>query len=156
MAAWHETSGADTEYLPTDRPSAVSETAGPSHGCASAHAGNATKAWPARSSAPESIRSMPLLARSSHGARAAEETYPGRVLDLSSLDLEEIANALADQTGYEHHWLISPDTGEIAFWTADTGIDGQTPVTSTSWTWSSSSRCRPGSGTRTWPTSPMG
>jgi hypothetical protein len=50
------------------------------------------------------------------------------VLDLSNIDLEEIANALADQTDYEHHWLINPDTGEIAFWTADTGIDGQTPV----------------------------
>ena len=50
------------------------------------------------------------------------------VLDLSSLDLEEIGNALADQTDYEHRWLISPQTGEIAFWTADTGIDGQTPV----------------------------
>jgi hypothetical protein len=50
------------------------------------------------------------------------------VLDLSSLDLEEIAGALADQTDYEHHWLINPVTGEIAFWTADTGIDGQTPV----------------------------
>jgi hypothetical protein len=50
------------------------------------------------------------------------------VLDLSSLDLEEIANALADQTDYEHRWLIDPHTGEIAFWTADTGIDGQTPV----------------------------
>ena len=55
-------------------------------------------------------------------------TYAGLVLDLSSIDLEEIANALAGQTGYEHHWLINPDTGEIAFWTADTGIDGQTPV----------------------------
>ena len=50
------------------------------------------------------------------------------MLDLSSLDLEEIASALAGQTDYEHHWLINPDTGEIAFWTADTGIDGQTPV----------------------------
>jgi hypothetical protein len=50
------------------------------------------------------------------------------VLDLSSLDLEEIANALADQIDYEHHWLINPDTGEIVFWTAGTGIDGQTPV----------------------------
>jgi hypothetical protein len=50
------------------------------------------------------------------------------VLDLSSLDLEEIANALADQTDYEHRWLIDPHTGEIAFWTADTGIDGQAPV----------------------------
>jgi uncharacterized protein UPF0158 len=50
------------------------------------------------------------------------------VLDLSSLDLEEIGNALADQTDYEHWWLINPETGEIAFWTADMGIDGQTPV----------------------------
>ncbi len=54
--------------------------------------------------------------------------YSGLVLDLSSLELEEIANALADQTDYEHRWLIKPQTGEIAFWTADTGIDGQTPV----------------------------
>ena len=50
------------------------------------------------------------------------------MLDLSSLDLEEIANALADQSGYEHRWLISPQTGEIVLWTADTGIDGKTPV----------------------------
>ena len=50
------------------------------------------------------------------------------MLDLSSIDLEDIANALADQTDYERHWLINPDTGEIVFWTADTGIDGQTPV----------------------------
>ena len=54
--------------------------------------------------------------------------YSGLVLELSSLDLEEIANALADQTDYEHRWLINPQTGEIAFWTDDTGIDGQTPV----------------------------
>jgi hypothetical protein len=50
------------------------------------------------------------------------------VLDLSSLDLEEIATALADQTDYEHRWLISPDTGAVVFWTSDTGIDGQNPV----------------------------
>ena len=54
--------------------------------------------------------------------------YPGPVLELSSLDLEEIANALADQSGYEHRWLISPQTGEIVLWSADTGIDGKTPV----------------------------
>ncbi len=54
--------------------------------------------------------------------------YCGLVLDLSILDLEEIANALADQTDYEHRWLINPQTGEVAFWSADTGIDGQTPV----------------------------
>jgi hypothetical protein len=50
------------------------------------------------------------------------------VLDLSILDLEEIANALADQTDYDHRWLINPQTGEIAFWTSDTGIDGRTPA----------------------------
>ncbi len=54
--------------------------------------------------------------------------YPGLVLDLSRLDLDEIATALGDQTDYEHHWLINPLTGEIAFWTTDGGIDGQTPV----------------------------
>jgi hypothetical protein len=56
------------------------------------------------------------------------DTYLGRALDLSAVDLEEIANALSDETDYEHHWLINPDTGELAFWTSDTGIDGQTPV----------------------------
>jgi hypothetical protein len=50
------------------------------------------------------------------------------VLDLSSLDLGEIATALADQTDYEHRWLINPVTGEVVFWTSDTGIDGQNPV----------------------------
>jgi Uncharacterised protein family (UPF0158) len=50
------------------------------------------------------------------------------MLDPGSLDLEEIGNALADQTDYEHRWLIDPRTGEIAFWTADTGIDGKAAV----------------------------
>ncbi len=50
------------------------------------------------------------------------------MLDLSSIDLEEIANARADQADYERRWLIDPATGEIAFWTADGGIDGQGPV----------------------------
>ena len=50
------------------------------------------------------------------------------MLDLNSLDLDEIVTALADQTTYEHRWLISPETGEIIFWTADCGIDGQTLV----------------------------
>jgi hypothetical protein len=54
--------------------------------------------------------------------------YGGPVLDLNSLDLEEIATALTDQTDYEHRWLINPQTGEVVFWTSDTGIDGQTPV----------------------------
>jgi len=48
--------------------------------------------------------------------------------ELSGVDLDEIATALADQTDYEHHWLIDPDSGQIVFWTADSGIDGQTPV----------------------------
>ncbi len=49
------------------------------------------------------------------------------MLDLSSLNLEEIGNALADQTGDGHQWLISPQTREAAFWTAGTGIDAQSP-----------------------------
>ena len=54
--------------------------------------------------------------------------YPGSVLELGSLDLEQIAIALEDHTDYEHRWLINPETGEIVYWTSDTGIDGRTPV----------------------------
>jgi hypothetical protein len=50
------------------------------------------------------------------------------MLELSKLDFDEIATALADQTDYEHQRLIDPRSGEIVFWTADTGIDGRTPV----------------------------
>jgi hypothetical protein len=56
------------------------------------------------------------------------QPYAVSVLDLSNVDVDEIANALSDQTDYEHRWLIDPRTGEIAFWTADTGINGQDPV----------------------------
>ena len=50
------------------------------------------------------------------------------MLDLGEIDLEEIATALADQTDYEHRWLIDPRTGEVAFWTSDTGINGKHPI----------------------------
>jgi hypothetical protein len=50
------------------------------------------------------------------------------MLDVTGLDLDEIARALADQESYEHRWLIDPATGKLAFWTADCGIDGQNPV----------------------------
>jgi hypothetical protein len=50
------------------------------------------------------------------------------VLDLATLDLDEIAMALSDQTDYEHVWLFNPRTGQIVLWTAETGIDGQNPV----------------------------
>jgi hypothetical protein len=50
------------------------------------------------------------------------------MLDLSGIDVEEIATALADQTDYEHRWLIDPRTGQVVFWTSDTGIDGENPV----------------------------
>ncbi|GEM_PF-617819 len=56
------------------------------------------------------------------------ESYADRMLDLDAIDVEEIATALADQTDYEHRWLIDPRTGEVAFWTSDTGIDGENPV----------------------------
>jgi hypothetical protein len=54
--------------------------------------------------------------------------YSGLVMSLDTFDLEEIASALADQIDYERQWLIDPGTGKIVFWTADTGIDGHTPV----------------------------
>ena len=50
------------------------------------------------------------------------------MLDLNTLDLDQIATALADQTDYEHRTLIDPGTGEISLWASDTGIDGRTPV----------------------------
>jgi hypothetical protein len=50
------------------------------------------------------------------------------VLDLGSLDLDEIAEALADQNDYDHCWLIDPRTGSVEFWSRDGGIDGETPV----------------------------
>jgi len=62
------------------------------------------------------------------GARDLLRFYAGWMLDLDAIDVEEIANALADQTDYEHRWLIDPRTGEVVFWTSDTGIDGQNPV----------------------------
>ncbi len=54
--------------------------------------------------------------------------YPESMLDLGGIDVEEIATALADQTDYEHRWLIDPRTGQVTFWTSDTGIDGENPV----------------------------
>jgi Uncharacterised protein family (UPF0158) len=72
---------------------------------------------------------LPPVARFAPSALAVGRgIYSELVLELSSVDLEEIATALADQTDYEHRWLINPETGEIAFWTADTGIDGQNPI----------------------------
>lgn len=50
------------------------------------------------------------------------------MLDLNSLNLDEIGEALADKTDYEHWWLIHPETGEIAWWSSDTGIDGHNPI----------------------------
>lgn len=50
------------------------------------------------------------------------------MLELSQLDLDEIATALADQTAYDHRWLIDPRSGEIGFWTSDGGIGGDGPV----------------------------
>ncbi len=50
------------------------------------------------------------------------------MLDLEEVDVDEIATALADQTDYEHRWLIDPRTGEVILWTSDTGIDGENPI----------------------------
>jgi hypothetical protein len=50
------------------------------------------------------------------------------MFELEQLEVGEIATALADQTDYEHRWLIDPRTGKLEFWTSDAGIDGQNPV----------------------------
>jgi hypothetical protein len=50
------------------------------------------------------------------------------MLGLDHFDLEAIAMALQDQTDYEHFHLVDPQTGEMAFWTRDCGIDGEHPV----------------------------
>lgn len=50
------------------------------------------------------------------------------MFDLARIDVEEIATALADQTDYEHRWLLDPRTGQVVFWTSDTGVDGENPV----------------------------
>ena len=50
------------------------------------------------------------------------------MIDLSAVDLDELATALGDQDGFEHHWLIDPDSGQMSLWTEDGGIDGEPPV----------------------------
>ncbi len=50
------------------------------------------------------------------------------MFELTSLDLGEIATALADQESYEHRWLIDPRTGQIAFWTADCWTNGSSTM----------------------------
>jgi hypothetical protein len=48
------------------------------------------------------IKGVRRSSRSSAADRALGRDYGGHVLDLSRIDLEEIATALADQTDYEH------------------------------------------------------
>ena len=62
------------------------------------------------------------------GHETTHTAYAELMLDLGNLDVDEIAMALSDQTDYEHRWLIDPRTGEIAFWTSATGIDGENPI----------------------------
>lgn len=50
------------------------------------------------------------------------------MIELSAVDLDELATALADQEHFEHRWLIDPRTGEISLWTRDGGIDGEHPI----------------------------
>jgi hypothetical protein len=54
--------------------------------------------------------------------------YSQKMLDLGQIDIEEIATEPADQTDLKHRWLVNPRTGQVAFWTSDTGIDGKKPV----------------------------
>jgi len=50
------------------------------------------------------------------------------MFEPEALDLEQIGSALSDQTDYEHHWLVDPQTGEVVLWTSELGIDGENPV----------------------------
>jgi hypothetical protein len=45
----------------------------------------------------------------------AGRPHADAVLDLTTLDLDEIATALADQNSYEHCWLLHTRTGEIVY-----------------------------------------
>jgi hypothetical protein len=36
------------------------------------------------------------------------------MIDLSAVDLDELAMALQDQDGFEHHRLSDPDSGQIS------------------------------------------
>jgi hypothetical protein len=58
-AARQEAGGAEPENLPSDCPSAVSETAGASHGHTSTHAHNSTDEWSGRRVRPRNIRPCP-------------------------------------------------------------------------------------------------
>jgi hypothetical protein len=52
------------------------------------------------------------------------------VLDLTKIDLEELAAALQDQgqSFYEHVWFVDRETGKLGFWTEDGGVDGEHPI----------------------------
>src|SRR3954447_11668676 len=51
------------------------------------------------------------------------------MLDLSAVDVRDLADALADQAlDGDHAWLIDSRTGQVLLWTSDTGIDGENPV----------------------------
>jgi hypothetical protein len=52
------------------------------------------------------------------------------MLDLTKIDLEELATALQDQgqSFYEHVWFVDRATGELRFWTAEGGVDGEHPL----------------------------
>ena len=65
--------------------------------------------------------------RTCHG-----EIYSGLV-NLSGLNLEEIGSALADQTDYEHRWLISPQTGETCSGQPTPASTARHQLTSMNW-----------------------
>jgi len=63
-----------------------------------------------------------------HSEGRSRLEYSGAMLDLDALDLGAITYALSDQAAYEHGWLIHSQTGEIVYWSAETGIDGHTKI----------------------------
>jgi len=63
-----------------------------------------------------------------HSEGRSRLEYSGAMLDLDALDLGAITYALSDRAAYEHGWLIHSQTGEIVYWSAETGIDGHTKI----------------------------
>lgn len=50
------------------------------------------------------------------------------MIGLDQVDLDDIAQALSDQTYDDHRWMLDPATGELHIWSSDTGLDGQGPA----------------------------
>jgi hypothetical protein len=50
-------------------------------------------------------------------------------LELEQVDLDDLANALQDQSAYDvHRWLLDRSTGEVLYWTSEVGLADPEPL----------------------------